>query len=122
MRLGFVAAVALVFCVCPLQAREIEHRIVSKPGQTNTTLAGCVPKPDDVVVYVLQARAGQHFFLRLEPGPKLVAQVLLVPPSGVQVGPGAEVDHVAEESGMFRIRIIPRERSSGKFRLHLSLR
>jgi hypothetical protein len=85
-------------------------------------IAGGVSKPDDVVIYALQAQAGQHIFIRLEPDKKLVAQALLVPPSGKQVGPGAKVDFVADQSGIFQIRVIPRERSSGTFRLYLSVR
>ena len=122
MPLKFVIAISLLFCPSVFEAREIKHRVALKPSQREMVIAGGVPKPDDVVVYALQAQAGQHIFIRLEPDKKLVAQALLVPPSGKQVGPGAKVDFVADQSGIFQIRVIPRERSSGTFRLYLSVR
>ena len=122
MPLRFVVAISLLFCPSVFEAREIKHRVALKPNQTQMIIAGGVPKPDDVVIYALQAQAGQHIFIRVEPDKKLVAQALLVPPSGKQVGPGAEVDFVADQSGIFQIRIMPRERSSGTFRLYLSVR
>lgn len=122
MSLRFVVAASLLFFPSVFEAREIKHRVALKPSQTEMVIAGGVPKPDDVVIYTLQAQAGKHMFIRLEPDKKLVAQALLVPPSGKQVGPGAEIDFVTEESGIFQIRVIPRERSSGTFRLYLSVR
>ena len=122
MPLKFVIAISLLFCPSVFEAREIKHRVALKPSQREMVIAGGVSKPDDVVIYALQAQAGQHIFIRLEPDKKLVAQALLVPPSGKQVGPGAKVDFVADQSGIFQIRVIPRERSSGTFRLYLSVR
>ena len=122
MALRFVVTLFLLFCPSVFEAREIRRWLALKPSQTETIIAGRVPKPDDVVVYALQAHARQHIFIRLEPDTRLVAQALLVPPSGKQVGPGAEIDLVADESGIFRIRVTPRERSSGTFRLYVSLR
>jgi hypothetical protein len=122
MALRFVVTLFLLFCPSVFEAREIKHRIALKPSQTETVIAGGVPKPDDVVIYALPAQAGQHIFIRLEPDKKLVAQTVLVPPSGKQLGPGAKLDFVADEPGIFQIRVIPRERSSGTFRLYLSVR
>jgi len=121
MHFWLLSLATLAFCVIPVEGREIIHRIALKP-QKERVIAGRIPTPDDVVVYRFEARAGQHISIRLEPAAPLIAQTQIVPPSGKALGPGAELDAVLDESGTFQIRVIPRERSSGTFRLHLILR
>lgn len=113
-----IIAIALLFGPGILESREIRHRLVLKHGG-ETTVSGRIPTPQDVAVYVLQLRAGQHLSARLNPGPTLRAWILLKPPVGDQIGPGTRVESVVNKTGIFEIRIIPLEQSSGDFRLHV---
>ncbi|MGA7238189.1 MAG: hypothetical protein WBY44_21060 [Bryobacteraceae bacterium] len=115
-----VITITLLFGPGMLESREIQHRIVLKRGG-ETTVSGRIPTPQDISVYFLQLRAGEHLSAQLNPGPTLRAWALLKPPSGDQIGPGTRIDSVVDKTGMFEIRIIPLEQSSGDFRLHVSL-
>jgi hypothetical protein len=121
MTFRLVASVALLFCTNGLESREIKQRVVLKLGRTETVMTGRIPSPDDVVVYVLEARAGQQMCIYLQPNRRLVSQALLVAPSGKQIGPGTTFHSILDESGVFQIRILPREHTAGTFRLRLSL-
>ena len=114
-----VLAIALVFGPGMAEAREARHRITLKSGREETIVSGRIPSPHDVMVYVLRLRTGQHISIRLEPGAKLRAYALLRPPAGDEIGPGAKLDFDATQSGVFQIRIIPLEQTSGTFRLYL---
>jgi len=115
-----VVTIALLLAPIRLESREIRHRIALKHGN-EITLSGSIPTPQDVAVYVLQLRTGQHLSAQLKPSPSLRAWALLKPPSGEQIGPGTTIDSVVKKTGMFEIRIIPLEQSSGEFALHVSL-
>jgi hypothetical protein len=121
MRFRLLVVVLLVG-VGVADARDIRRRIVLRPGQAEASVAGRVPRPDDVVVYDVAAPVGARVFVRLRPGARLVAQLLLVPGAGAQIGPGAELDCVVDGSGGFQVRVVPRERSAGSFRLYLRVR
>ena len=121
MSIRLIVVISLLLCTNVLESREIKHRVVLKPNRTVKIVTGRIPSPDDVVVYVLEARAGQHIFIYLRPDRRLVSQALLVAPSGKQVGPGTTFDSIFDESGAFQIRILPRERTAGTFRLQLSM-
>ena len=84
-------------------------------------MTGSIPSPDDVVVYVFKARAGQHIFIYLLPDRQLISQAVLVAPSGKNVQNGTTFDSILNESGAFQIRILPRERTAGTFRLRLRI-
>ena len=56
------------------------------------------------------------------PDSLLVAQAVLLFPSGKQEGPGTDLNRSVDESGMYRIRVTPREQTSGTFQLYFSLR
>jgi hypothetical protein len=101
------------------EAREIRHRITLKSGREETIVSGRIPSPQDLAVYILRLRTGQHLSIRLEPGATLRAYALLKPPSGDQIGPGAKLNFDVNQSGTFQIRIIALEQTSGTFRLHL---
>ena len=118
MALRLVVTIALLFGPRMLESREIRQRIALKRGG-ETTVSGRIPTPQDIAVYVLQLRKGQHLSAQLNPGPTLRAWALLKPPSGDQIGPGAKLEFAANQSGDFQIRIIPLEQTSGTFRLHL---
>jgi hypothetical protein len=122
MRLRLVLVIALLFYTNASAGRDIDCRIVLKHGQTAATIRGRIPSPQDSVVYEFSAHAGQRLLIRLEPDKDLVAQALLVSPSGKQDGPGVELSRTVDESGIFHIRVTPREQSSGHFRLYLGLR
>lgn len=115
-----LVTISLLLSSSALESREIRHRIVLKPG-SETTVSGRIPTAHDVAVYVLQLRTGQHLSAQLNPGPTLRAWALLKPPGGDQIGPGTRIDSVVHKTGMFEIRIIPLEQSSGNFRLHVSV-
>jgi hypothetical protein len=118
MRFGLALGIALLFGL-GTEAREISRRITLQPGREETIVRGRIPTPRDTAVYVLQFQIGQHLSLRLDPGPTLRAYALVQPPVGEQIGPGARLDFDGNESGDFRIRIIPLEQTSGTFLLHL---
>ena len=120
MTLRLVVTISLLLGSGILESREIRHRIVLRRGG-ETTVSGRIPTPQDVAVYVLKLRTGQHLSAQLSPGPTLRAWALLKPPSGDQIGPGTRIDSVVNKTGMFEIRIIPLEQSSGDFRLHVSV-
>jgi hypothetical protein len=122
MRLGLLVSIVLLFCGTPSAERDIERRIVLKRHQMAASVGGRIPKPGDSVVFACTAHAGQRLFIRLQPGNNLVAQALLVLPSGKQEGPSTELSHLVNESGTLYIRVLSREQSSGSFRLYLSLR
>jgi hypothetical protein len=115
-----VVIIAILLGQHTLESREIRHRIALKDG-SDITLSGRIPTPQDVAVFVLQLRTGQHLSAQLKPGPTLRAWALLKPPSGEQIGPGTTIDSVVKKTGMFEIRIIPLEQSSGNFRLRVSV-
>jgi len=121
MSFRFIVAISLLFCTNVLGSREIKHRVILKQGQTDTVMTGSIPSPDDVVVYVFKARAGQHIFIHLVPDRQLISQAVLVAPSGKNVQNGTIFDSILDESGAFQIRILPRERTAGTFRLRLSM-
>jgi hypothetical protein len=114
-----VFTIALLFGPGMLECREIRHRIALKPGREETIVRGRIPTPQDTAVYVLRFHIGQHLSIRLDPGTTLRAYALVKPPVGEQIGPGAELDFDANQSGGFQLRIIPLEQTSGTFRLHL---
>ena len=120
MTLKLVVTIALLFGPSMLESREIRHRIALKRGG-ETTVSGRIPTPQDIAVYVLQLRTGQHLSAQLNLGPTLRAWALLKAPSGDQIGPAARIDSVVTQTGMFEIRIIPLEQSSGYFRLHVGV-
>jgi hypothetical protein len=120
MTLRLVVIIALLFGPGMLESREIRHRMALKRGG-ETTVSGRIPTPQDIAIYVLQLRTGQHLSAQLSPGPTLRAWALLKPPSGDQIGPGTRIDSVVNKTGMFEIRIIPLEQTSGDFRLHVSV-
>jgi hypothetical protein len=122
MRLATLLFIALLVSAGSFTGREIERRIVLKRGQTESTTKGLIPRSSDSVVYQFRADLGRRVSIRLEPDRNLIAQALLVFPSGKQDGPGTELNCTVEESGTFRIRIVPREQTWGAFRLHLSVR
>ena len=121
MTLRLVVTIALLFGPGMLESREIRHRIALKRGG-ETTVSERIPTPQDIAVYVVQLRTGQHLSAQLNPGPTLRAWALLKPPSGDQIGPGTRIDSAVNETGMFEIRIIPLEQTSGDFRLLVSVR
>jgi hypothetical protein len=121
MALRLVVIIALLFGPGMLDSREIRHRMALRRAD-ETTVSGRIPTPQDIAIYVLQLRTGQHFSAQLNPAPTLRAWVLLKPPSGDQIGPGTRIDSAVNETGMFEIRIIPLEQTSGDFRLLVSVR
>jgi hypothetical protein len=121
MKLKLVLAIALAFGPGITEARENRQRIVLQPGWKETIVSGRISALADTMVYILRLRTGQHLSVELELGPTLRAFVLLKPPAGNQIGPGAKIDSIVNQSGMFQIRVIPLEQSSGTFRLHLRL-
>ena len=120
MTLRLAVTIALLFGPGILESREIRHRIALKRGG-ETTVSGRLPTTQDIAVYVLQLRSGEHLSAELIPGSTLRAWAVLKPPSGDQIGPGTRIDSVVTKTGMFEIRIIPLEQTSGDFRLHVSV-
>ena len=120
MRIKAALAIALMLVLGRVNATEIHRRIVLKSEHQETVVSGRIPHPSDTAVFALRLPEG-HFFLQLDPGPSLRAFALLKPPTGPQVGPGAKLDYVVQKTGMFQIRIVPREQTSGTFQLRLSL-
>jgi len=66
--LKLAVAITLLFSPGMLDSREIRHRIALKHGN-EITLSGSIPTPQDVAVYVLQLRTGQHLSAQLKPSP-----------------------------------------------------
>lgn len=121
MSFRFVVAISLLFCTSVLESREIKHRVVLKPGQPETVLNGSIRSPDDAVIYIFKARAGQHIFIYLQPDRQFDARAVLVAPSGKNVQDGTIFDSILDESGTFRIRIDRRLGTAGTFQLRLSM-
>ena len=122
MRAKLVLGVALLMALSYAGGGECEHRIVLKRGQTATMMTGRILTPGDAVLFAFNAQSGQHVSIRLKPSRHLVAQAVLLFPSGKQEGPGTDLNRRVDESGTYRIRVTPREQTSGTFRLYFSLR
>lgn len=121
MRMKLLLFIALGLLALCSEAREIQCRIPLKPGQSEATVKGRIHGPSDWVLCAFTGRSGQHFAMRLEPGKDLVAQMVLVAPSGKQEGPGTNLTGSLDESGTYHIRITPREQTRGGFKLHFQL-
>src|SRR5260370_30400445 len=123
MRASFQVAFALLLLPSFLAAREYEHSIALKPGHREVTITGRLATPQDSALFTFTAHADQHISIRIKPvDRRLVIQAVLIHPSGKQDGPGTVLSSSADESGTYRIRITPREQSSGTFRLYLTVR
>ena len=119
MRLFVLIALLLL----PAAAREFDYRVILKGSRTEATAKGHLPRPEDSALFSFSARAGQHVSIRVTPITRgLVTQAVLIYPSGQQDGPGVVLNSDATETGTYRIRVIPREQTTGKFRLYLHVR
>jgi hypothetical protein len=58
--------------------------------------------------------------IRLELAPSLVAQLLVLVPSGMREGPTVEWSGTVDKSGPLYIRVIPRQQTSGSFHIYLN--
>jgi hypothetical protein len=121
MRIKLLLLIALGLLGLCSEAREIHCRIPLKPGQSETSVKGRMDTPSDWVLCAFTGRSGQHFAISLHPGKNLVAQMVLLAPSGKQEGPGTNLTGSLTESGTYHIRITPREQTWGGFKLHFQL-
>ena len=104
-------------------AREFDYRIILKGSRAEATAKGYLARSEDSALFSFSARAGQHVSIRVTPLTRqLVTQAVLIYPSGQQDGPGVVLNSDATETGTYRIRVIPREQTTGKFRLYLHVR
>jgi hypothetical protein len=122
MQAKFCLVLALLATAGLLAGREYARRIVLRHGQTNAVFAARIPAPGDSVVFSFSARAGQNLSVHLKPQRNLVAQAVLIYPSGQQDGPGTDLTASLKEAGNYKLRIMGREQTSGTFRLAFGLR
>lgn len=115
-------SLSLVCAPSRADAREIAHLMVLKPGRSGNVISGRLTGADESVAYLLRVQAGQHLSLRLKPLSGLIAQLLIVPPAGDQIGPGADLDMDIARSGTIRIRVVRRQGTAGRFRLHVQIK
>ena len=120
MRFGRILSLAAALAHVPLFGSEIHRRIVLAKNGTGATVTGRIPRTSDAVVYEFACLAGRHYSIRLEPGRELVAQAILILPSGIEDGPGVELAVDGSEAGTCRIRIVPRQQTAGSFRLKIA--
>ena len=109
-----------------VRADAKDHPIVLKAGQTTASAQGKLSKKVHEVYFSLDARAGQHLFVKIAPlTPDLVTAGVVFYPSGKQDGgPGGVIfDSDLIETGRYRIRVTQRQgERSGKFRLSIELK
>ena len=117
-----LVAGALLPSASPLAAREAERPLAFGHGRAVTATRGLLRSPEDSVVYRFHVRFGQRIGIRLIPGRSLVAQAVLIAPSGMEEGPGADLRVTARETGTFGVRVTARQGTSGGFRLVLEVR
>jgi hypothetical protein len=123
MRVSLLISVALLSWPTFSAARVYEHRNILKPGHTEVTVRGRLRAPQDSALYSFSARAGQDIYMRVRPVTRrLVMQAVLILPSGQQEGPGALLKIKVHQAGTYKIRVEPREQSSGTFLLYLRVR
>lgn len=120
MRISFLFLLASLFLPGISTGRELVHRIVL--NRRPVTLTERIPTPQDSVVFMFKANADQQISAKLTPvNSSLIPQAVLIYPSGKQEGPGTVLRNAARESGTYRIRVTPREQSTGKFKLYLDI-
>jgi hypothetical protein len=115
-----ISFLLLLLTTC-VTAHDFSRQVTLKQGSV-TKLVGSLPTPDDQAVFVFTAQSGSRLSVSLKPLTRtLVPQAVIVFPSGEQEGPGTELQVQLRESGTYRVRVVAREQTSGRFRLELQL-